>query len=195
MAITRSAAKGNHHSMPGWDDFGGYTLSGLGVCFLSLVYWIVPMTLSLLGFGGFVLSALLGTGASIKAASLAPVLGGLALGGTFALFCGAVGVVLSLIAAVVWPIVYIRYAVTGELSAAFNPALILKDLFVAPKDYLTVVLISLLIYFTFSTIVTITSGFALLLLPLVIHIWFGHSHLLGQFWRKNFSSHPDLEGL
>ena len=188
LDVTRAASRGNDEALPEYDNWGGNILGGFLICLLATLYWIVPISLTVIGFGGFLMSLLFGAGASYQVDSIVPLLGGIALGGTVALGFGAVGCLLGFAASLVWPGVYMRYAVTRNFASAFNPAVILKDLLVAPKDYCLIYLSVIVVYIFSSTLTAVTSGLALVVLaPLTLYAWFAQGHLMGQYWRTHFS--------
>ncbi len=176
IAIIRNVKAGDPRPLPAWDNLGGYFMDGLMFCIAYLLYslpfliLICPIMLTGL------LPAVAGDNQDL-AAILAGVSGLLSMG----IGCLAVlyGILLTLLA----PVLYIRYAETGEIRACLRFGEVFRYLFANIGSILVSIL---LVWVASMVIVPIASMLTLGLLALPASFWLTvfTAYLFGQIGRK-----------
>lgn len=109
LEVTRRLIKEEGEALPGWDDFGGYLVSGLMVFVIGFVYYLPMILVQSCGYGGI---ALLSGTAEQEAL--------LTAGGIVTTCLACLAIIYSIAASLLVMAAVGKYADTGELGAAFK---------------------------------------------------------------------------
>lgn len=115
LEVTKRVIRKELEELPGWEDFGGYLLSGFMVLVIGFVFFLPMILVQACGSGGL---ALLGNTAEQEAAMTAV--------GIVTACLSCLAILYSIAASLVVPAAIGRYAATGELGAAFKFGAVIK---------------------------------------------------------------------
>lgn len=176
VAVIRNLLAGHPRPLPAWDDLGRYFMDGLMVWVATLVYalpffvFMCPIALV------WILPALAGDNQNLTAI-LASVAGVLNIGlGCLALLYG---VLLQLLT----PVVQIRFAETGQISACLRFGEVFRFL---SSNIGNIVISQLLFMLASMVLVSVVGVLSLGLLILPVSVWLAafSSHLYGQIGQR-----------
>jgi hypothetical protein len=197
--LRQVSREGNEALLPDWTDWKSYLARGVILGLLNFAYYVLPVGLVVLGtagtFGSFFL-------ALVAAGDRSNPLPGV-IGGGVGLVLLLLGGLLLLGVSVLWPMVLLRYALTGRAGEAFNLGGILAGIRKGLGAYLLILLLVLVVglglgsvlgaisaplsgLFSLIPVVGLVLGptlNALVMAPLFVFMLIFLANLLGQYQR------------
>lgn len=176
IRATRAVGRGVTGVLPGWGNLPELFLTGLGS-------WVVGLGLGLLPLAtlGLIIAwsmTSLGLGQEQQHAAFSRAI---ASGGAFLVLGGFL--LLALLACVLAPMANLRYAMSGSVLAALNPAGLVRDILRAPGDYVLCLLAPMGLNSVAGGVMSIVPPLLLLYLPFTVYSQLFTANLLGQYWR------------
>ena len=141
MKVLKAASE-DTPELPKWDDWGNLFISGLIVFIVSTIYFLVPVIVASLFFGGLVISAI-----STGTMDLGVI--GAAMGGFL------ISIFLLLISSFILPMALSMYIKEDSIGAAFRIGELLSRIKSVLGDYLVVIVVVFILFFILGMIASI----------------------------------------
>jgi hypothetical protein len=182
LRVTRDAAEGVN-KLPEWDNWGDLLWSGFMLFVVSVVAFLIPISMLGFGFGAMIVGLVSGSSNE----SLAQFLAGAGTG----LVVGGLGFLLLLFIGFFFPMMALRVAIHRSLGAAFDFGALLRDISRIGAEY--VVMVAVL--WVLSGAATTAAGFiawipvlpAILLAAFYFYLMLVASHTLGALYKKRLA--------
>jgi hypothetical protein len=196
IAVLRNVREGGSPVLPGWDELGQYSVDGLMFSVAALVYAIPFLVVACPVALVWLLPTAAGDNQDLTAVLVS-------LAGLVTVGLGCLGVLYAILLGLLTPVLQIRYAETGSLTASLHIGEVFRYLF----RNIGAILVAQLLVWLLGLVVTSVLGtvigavslvpicgwvvgpvLSLLMLPVVIWLAVFASHLYGQIARL---SHND----
>lgn len=172
----RAVANGVSGVLPAWEGLGALVAEGLGSCLVGLGVTLVPLSLWGVAGVGMMRILLLNPQKQEEAAMNLITTGG-------GLFFLLAFIATALLAQFLLPMATLRFAMTGSVLSALNPAGIFQDIRRAPSDYVLAVVAAMGLNSVAGMVFSIVPPLMLLWLPFGVYSQLFSANLLGQYWR------------